>query len=332
MKNKGAFYTLLLIMAVGITITTCTNYFLRGSLNTGTTAKTAYEQAADPKAAPLKEDGGAASGGMSGMAETEKQTEKAGGRMARGLGADDKAEKEADWQEEESFDAGATKDSAIAGAPAAGSGQEGAAVAFSLEEDTPVAAYSPPEEDAEGAPGAEAGAEAYDPPEEMLSGDSQEKKLQDSEVIVEAVRISPLETASSQGASQKEGTVKSSYYRNRLSELDAQIQKNRDSQTSNSANAGSVSQSLAAGELKLWDNELNLIYDEILDRLDEKQAGELVEEERQWMKERDRLAAEAARASSGDAQESAEYTASLAESTRLRAYELLNGYEYLLVD
>ena len=159
------------------------------------------------------------------MAETEKQTEKAGGRMARGLGADDKAEKEADWQEEEAFDAGATKDSAIAGAPAAGSGQEGAAVAFSLEEDTPVAAYSPPEEDAEGAPGAAAGAEAYDPPEEMLSGDSQEKKLQDSEVIVEAVRISPLETASSQGASQKEGTVKSSYYRNRLSELDAQIQK-----------------------------------------------------------------------------------------------------------
>lgn len=97
-------------------------------------------------------------------------------------------------------------------------------------------------------------------------------------------------------------------------------------------NSGSLSQSAVSGELKLWDNELNVIYDEILKRLDEKQAGELVEEERQWMKERDRLAAEAAKAFSGDAKESVEYTASLAESTRSRAYELVDAYEYLLVD
>ena len=85
MTNKGAFYSLLLIMAAGITITTCTNYFLKGSLNTETTEKTAYEQAMDEEAAPLSEDGGVASGGVSGAFEQEKQTGMAKGRIAEDL-------------------------------------------------------------------------------------------------------------------------------------------------------------------------------------------------------------------------------------------------------
>lgn len=333
MKNKGAFYSLLLIMAAGITITTCTNYFLKSSLNTETAEKTAYEQAMDDEAALLSEDGGAASGGVSGTFEQEKQTGMAKGRIAENLGKSG-AEVQGTGQQEDADDGnGRQAYSAMAGdaLPAAGADEKKMALTSGLAEADMFAANSMPEENSEDAA---SDVEIYGSSEIRTGESAGEKKLQASGENVEAetVILSPLETTSSQNSSQQEVAVKPSYYRNRLSELDAQIQKNKENQTSNSSNTSSLTQSSAASELKLWDNELNVIYDEIIDRLDEKQAGELVEEERQWMKERDRLAAEAAKAFSGDAKESVEYTASLAESTRIRAYELLEAYEYLLVD
>ena len=44
MKDKGIYYTLLLIVAVGITITTCTNYFLGNSSKTKAARELTYEQ------------------------------------------------------------------------------------------------------------------------------------------------------------------------------------------------------------------------------------------------------------------------------------------------
>lgn len=333
MKNKGAFYSLLLIMAAGIIITTCTNYFLKGSLNTETREKTAYEQAADEEAAPLSEDGGAASGGVSGAFEQEKQTRMAKGRIAEGLERGSTEKRGTDWQEDEDSDAGSQESFAMSGAvsPAAGAGEKESALTSGPAEAERSAADSMPEAYSESVVSE---IEIYDSSKVRIEENTGERKLQDSGdgVDAEMVILSPLETASPQKSSQKEGAAKPSYYRNRLSELDAQIQKNKENQASNSSNTSSLTLSSAASELKLWDNELNVIYDQILERMDEKQAGELVEEERQWMKERDRLAAEAAKAFSGDAKESVEYTASLAESTRLRAYELVEAYEYLLVD
>lgn len=333
MKNKGAFYSLLLIMAAGIIITTCTNYFLKGSLNTETAAKTAYEQAMDDEAALLSEDGGAASGGVSGTFEQEKQAGMAKGRIAESLGRSSTEAQGTGRQEDADSGKGDQAYSVMAGGalPAAGADEKKAALISDLAEADMFAADSVPEENSEDAV---SDVEIYCSSEGKTGESAGEKKLQDrgENVEAETVILSPLETASSQINSQKEGAVKPSYYRNRLSELDTQIQKNKENQTSNSSNTSALTQSSAASELKLWDNELNVIYDEIIDRLDEKQAGELVEEERQWMKERDRLAAEAAKVFSGDAKESVEYTASLAESTRLRAYELVEAYEYLLVD
>lgn len=328
MKNKGAFYSLLLIMAAGITITTCTNYFLKSSLNTETEAKTAYEQAADDEAALLSEDGGAASGGVSGTLEQEKQT-----GMAKSLGKSGAEAQGTGRQEDADSGKGSQANPAMAGGAlqAAGAGEKKMALTSGLAEADMFAADSMPEENSEGAA---SDVEIYGSSEVRTGERAGEKKLQNGGENVEAetVILSPLETTSSQNSSQQEGAVKPSYYRNRLSELDAQIQKNKENQNANSSNTSSLTQSSAASELKLWDNELNVIYDEIIGRMDEKQAGELVEEERQWMKERDRLAAEAAKAFSGDAKESVEYTASQAESTRLRAYELVETYEYLLVD
>ena len=126
----------------------------------------------------------------------------------------------------------------------------------------------------------------------------------------EAVSISPLDpepalTGDSDDANIEmeltDGSGNSSYYRNRLA--------------------------LADSELKLWDNELNLIYNAVKDDLDDGEAADLVEEERAWIRERDRKAIDAAKASAGGSLESVEDTASLADSTRERAYELLDRYE-----
>ncbi len=119
-----------------------------------------------------------------------------------------------------------------------------------------------------------------------------------------------------------------SYYVKRLQDLDSQIQKNKESQTGADMN-GSV-KSAASSELKLWDSELNDIYNAILDRLDQEESEELVKEERAWMKERDSQAMEAAKKSAGGSSESIEYTISLMESTRQRAYELAQRYAHVL--
>lgn len=309
MKNRS-FYILLLIIVVGVTITTCTSYFLGSSSETGTDKKIASSVMKEDGEAFLSADGEASSGGLSGAAGEERP------ERDRSGGEPELNQEERQSRKELVLEAGAA-DAGEGSGPVSSdeecydkqkkllvSGAEGADPAAGEEGDSEIAAFSAKAEDS-----LEVNAEA-------------------------SVLISPLETNASQSDSQKDETEKPSYYRNRLMELDVQIRKSRESQTSSGTNLNSNSQTQnsVSGELKLWDNELNVVYDEILSRLDEKQAGELVEEERQWMKERDRLASEAAKASSDDAQESVEYTASLAESTRLRAYELVNAYEYLLTD
>ncbi len=119
----------------------------------------------------------------------------------------------------------------------------------------------------------------------------------------------------------------------RFEELNAQIQKNREEQESFSnsgANSSQIAKNTANTELRLWDNELNAIYNVILEKLDEERAAELVGEEREWLKLRDAAAAEAASKSAGGSLESVEYTASLAESTRSRCYELAEIYGDIL--
>lgn len=166
------------------------------------------------------------------------------------------------------------------------------------------------------------------------SQDDGNKEKQVSESSGEAVSISPLDpepamTDDSDGANIEmeltDGSENSSYYRNRLAELENRIQKNREAQ--NASNNSNSAKTLADSELKLWDNELNLIYNAVKDDLDDGEAADLVEEERAWIRERDRKAIDAAKASAGGSLESVEYTASLADSTRERAYELLDRYE-----
>lgn len=149
-----------------------------------------------------------------------------------------------------------------------------------------------------------------------------------------AESVSPLDTAPAvamamaeegEDSGKKEAAEFVSPYKKRLLDLDSQIQKNRESQTVSGTN--SSAKTAAAGELKLWDSELNTIYNDILERLDKERSERLVEEQRAWLRTRDSLAMEAAKNSQGGSSESVEYTVSLTESTRQRAYELIEIYE-----
>lgn len=142
--------------------------------------------------------------------------------------------------------------------------------------------------------------------------------------FIESEQTGPGAPPTRKSATLMEGDNGKASYRARLDELDLQIQKIRSSETE----AATYSMKTAAeNELKLWDSELNNIYNDLLNYLDEEQTKELVSAEREWMKERDAKAVEAAKNSAGGTLEGLEYTASLAESTRQRAYALADMYE-----
>ena len=117
------------------------------------------------------------------------------------------------------------------------------------------------------------------------------------------------------------------YFRKHLKELDAQIKKMRE----DSADSNTYSmKALADKELKLWNREQNTIYEAISEILPEDLKRKLEASQQSWIKDRDMKAEEAANKYSGGSLEELEYTASLAESTRERAYDLITEYEEFL--
>lgn len=190
------------------------------------------------------------------------------------------------------------------------------------------------------------------PAGEVAKGDmSQEESQAETQPPEDKVMITPLETAApgpgeeeegARGGGGEAGISKASgrmappspqgndsdknSYRARLDELNQQILRIRRGETDSTTYSVKTA---AENELKLWDGELNNIYNDILDRLSEQEKARLVNQERDWMKARDSKAVEAAKKSPGGSQEGVEYTASLAESTKQRAYELADYYDQL---
>lgn len=117
------------------------------------------------------------------------------------------------------------------------------------------------------------------------------------------------------------------YYQKHLESLDEQISKIRKESTDPTTYS---MKALAAEELKLWNLEQNTIYDAISKRLSEEDKKSLEESQQAWLKTRDTKAEEAAKKHSGGTLEGLEYTASLTESTRARAYELVKEYMNVL--
>lgn len=124
-----------------------------------------------------------------------------------------------------------------------------------------------------------------------------------------------------------EETVTYEDFQKKLEEADNIMEEMRESNLSSNTDSLKMT---AEYEYRLWDTELNRIYQAVIGLMSEKEAELLRTEERQWIRDRDRNAKQAAGKFKGGTMESLEYTASLANSTRERAYEILEEYGYLL--
>lgn len=82
----------------------------------------------------------------------------------------------------------------------------------------------------------------------------------------------------------------------------------------------------ASDEYKLWDNELNVIYNYLKDNLSQSDFNKLEKEEVQWIKEKETKAKDAMNEVKGGSLEGVFYLSSIAAQTKDRCYELVNNY------
>lgn len=163
--------------------------------------------------------------------------------------------------------------------------------------------------------------------EKQSAGDESDHSVNTGAVVppVENGIVSPAGGASSGTGAGADRTAED--YRNRLGEIENTIQN---LENSGSANTTDAMREAVAHEYRLWDAELNQIYQAIMAVLPDEEADTLRGRERRWIRERDTAAKQAAERYKGGTMENVEYTASLANSTRDRAYELLDLYESYL--
>ena len=82
----------------------------------------------------------------------------------------------------------------------------------------------------------------------------------------------------------------------------------------------------ASAQLRYWETQLNALYQTIMGYLTDEEAAVLAREQQDWRRAREEKAAGAAKNSAGSPKESTEYMLSQAESTKERAYALLERY------
>ena len=163
---------------------------------------------------------------------------------------------------------------------------------------------------------------------EPAAGDTEPSEESETQSVGPEPVITPITPDSKAKTAQAAAPDESAdYFKKHFKELDAQIKKMRE----DSADSNTYSmKALADKELKLWNREQNTIYEAISESLPEDSKRKLEASQQSWIKDRDLKAEEAAKKYSGGSLEELEYTASLAESTRERAYELVTEYEEFL--
>lgn len=82
----------------------------------------------------------------------------------------------------------------------------------------------------------------------------------------------------------------------------------------------------ASAQLRYWETQLNALYQTIMSYLTDEEAAVLAREQQDWRRAREEKAAGVAKNSAGSPKESTEYMLSQAESTKERAYALLERY------
>ena len=163
---------------------------------------------------------------------------------------------------------------------------------------------------------------------EPAAGDTEPSEESETQSVGPEPVITPITPDSKAKVAQAAAPDESAdYFKKHFKELDAQIKKMRE----DSADSNTYSmKALADKELKLWNREQNTIYEAISESLPEDSKRKLEASQQSWIKDRDLKAEEAAKKYSGGSLEELEYTASLAGSTRERAYELVTEYEEFL--
>lgn len=288
LKGKGVFAVIAIILVVGLGITSYTSHYINKQKSLANDTAGGFAAAETTAAAePAK---AASQGTEQAMEQMAAPAQEPGsdGSQAPGAGA-------------------SASDSPSDGAQPAEAGVRAAAAA----ENSPEAAAAMQKLDA-----AEDGEAA---PQESASEQPSLVMISPLSGVLEPV-YEEKEEASAETATimeQKEAYIK------RLDELSAQIDKLW--KTDTDATSNSMKQT-ADYELKMWDNELNKIYQEVRKSLNEADAEALKETELQWIKDRDAKALAASKQVGNSSLESLEYTRTLAASTKARTYELVEIY------
>ena len=142
-----------------------------------------------------------------------------------------------------------------------------------------------------------------------------------SEPVPAMARSAVPESGRAATDSQADSPCEGGLYRQRLNDLDAQIQKMQEQERD--PNVYSIKTS-AETEVKMWDRELNAVYNALLGILPQEEAEELAKEQKEWLINRETAAGQSGKA---EGVGSISYAASLVDLTRNRAYELADRYE-----
>ena len=307
-RNKGAIAAICFIMILGVLFTAATRRFVSERVGDGLlTAKSA--QSGGFAAAESAQSGAfaaaqAAQNGIS-AAESERSGSPAAGGPF-GAQAEANAAPEAGMAE-----APAAAEDRAAAEARMGAGEAGKAAA-----EDGMAAGEP----GKAAAGDTAEAPAAAPAEASVLQEADGKAAGDGSAI-----ISPLSGAAPGTAAA--GIRTEEEFRRRLEEVDELVESRRDS------DAAATAESLrrqADYEFRLWEEERSRIVQAILGVLGDEEAAAFQSAEQEWLRERDVTARQAAGRFAGGAMEELEYTASLAVTTRERAYALLDGYGSVL--
>lgn len=193
---------------------------------------------------------------------------------------------------------------------------EDAGLPVSADENTEEAALKPAGEEEARGMAEEDGAETEQ--------DSQTVREPRSREAAQSLEVTPISPPASSAASvQEKKSDVTADYKQRLRDLDTQIQKIRTEETD--SNVYSIKTS-AETELKMWESEMSTVYNALLNLLPEAEASQLVKEQQEWMKKRESRAMEGTGKNSGSV-ESIGYAAALVKLTRARAYKLADLYE-----
>lgn len=314
MKTRRIWIVIMVILVAGVCSTTYTKRYVEGRENRSmrTMTEAAYdivEEGADPDAAITVPQAA-----MPFAAETA---------LPQTQAAKDIAASGADGQEEAQKAAAAKESFESEGAVGAdGEAQTEAAGALSAM----MPASAPAAADATETPGIAPGAAAA---ESSLAPDMTGSLPQGSGMAAGAPQQETMAANQSEVIVAGSGKEKLEIsYKTRLEELDAQIERNRKADAEKPV-ANSV-KARAENELKLWETELDGILKALEGHLDSTQIEELYTRQREWRREKESAALEAAKKQSGSTLEEVEYSITLGESTRARAYELVEEYGAVL--